>query len=271
MEFALYPLTTVYGGNLFYSLERAAEVLELYNRWIDTLPDEMTSAVAFMNFPPLPAVPESLRGRSFISVRGCYCGDPAVEGEELLEPWREFGEPQVDTFRVMPFREMDVISMNPVDPIAAYTHVELLGELSPRSINKLVELAGVGSESPLVTLELRQLGGALSRPPADLSPIGRRDSRFIMYGLGFSPTPDATPEVAQRLQEHLAYVAEEMRPYETGATFVNFLVLGDWDLERTRASYSPEDWERLVELKDRYDPNNLLRFNRNIPPSSGCK
>jgi hypothetical protein len=268
MEFALYPLRTVYGGNLFYSLERAAEVLELYNRWIDTLPDEMTTAVAFMNFPPRPQVPEPLRGRSFISVRGCYCGDPPDVGEELLRPWREFGEPLVDMFRVMPFREMDVISMNPVDPIAAYTHVELLGELSPESIDKLVELAGVGSESPLVTLELRQLGGALARPPADLSPIGRRDSWFIMYGLGFSPTLDATPEVAQRLQEHLAYVAEEMRPYETGATFVNFLVLGDWNLERTRASYSLEEWERLVELKDRYDPNNLFRFNRNIPPTS---
>jgi FAD/FMN-containing dehydrogenase len=85
-----------------------------------------------------------------------------------------------------------------------------------------------------------------------------------MYGIGISPTP----EVAQRLQEHLAHLADEMRPYETGATFVNFLVLGDWNLERTRASYSPEDWERLVELKDRYDPNNLFRFNRNIPPSS---
>jgi Berberine and berberine like len=268
MEFALYPLTTVYGGNLFYSLERAGEVLELYNRWIDTLPDEMTTAVAFMNFPPLPAVPEPLRSEQFISVRGCYCGDPAVEGEELLRPWREFGEPLVDTFRVMPFREMDMISMNPVDPIGAYTRVELLGELSQESINKLVELAGVESKSPLVTLELRQLGGALARPPADLSPIGRRDSRFIMYGLGVSPTPDATPEVAQRLREHLAYVAEEMRPYETGVTVVNFLVVGDWNLERTPASYSPEDWERLVELKDRYDPNNLFRFNRNIPPSS---
>jgi len=268
MEFALYPLTTVYGGNLFYSLEQAAEVLDLYDQWVDTLLDEMTTAVAFMNFPPRPAVPEPLRGRSFISVRGCYCGDPVEEGEELLKPWREFGEPQVDMFKVMPYREMDMISMNPVDPIGAYTHVELLGELSPESIDKLVELAGAEAESPLVTLELRQLGGALARPPADLSPVGRRDSRYVMYGLGFSPNPEATPEVAQRLREHLAYVAEEMRPYETGATFVNFLVVGDWDLERTRASYSPEDWERLVELKDRYDPHNLFRFNRNIPPSS---
>ncbi|HSK84781.1 MAG TPA: BBE domain-containing protein [Rubrobacter sp.] len=59
-----------------------------------------------------------------------------------------------------------------------------------------------------------------------------------------------------------------MRLYETGATFVNFLVLGDWIPERTHASYSPEDWEPLVELKDRYDPNNLFRFNPNIPPTS---
>jgi len=59
-----------------------------------------------------------------------------------------------------------------------------------------------------------------------------------MYGLGFSPTREAKPEMAQRLQEHLAYVAQEMRPYETGATLVNIRVLGAWNLERTRASYS---------------------------------
>jgi hypothetical protein len=271
MEFALYPLTAVFGGNLFYPLERTAEVLDLYNRWVETLPDEMTTAVAFMNFPPLPEIPEPLRGKSFISVRGCYCGEPLEAGEELLRPWREFGEPLVDTFGVMPYREMDMISMDPPDPLAIYTHVELLGELSPESINKLVELAGVESESPLIMLELRQLGGALARPPADLSPIGRRDSRFIMFGLGISPTPEATPEVAQRLQGHLARVAEEMRPYQTGATYVNFLGLGDWTPGRTQTSYSPEDWERLVELKDRYDPTNLFRFNRNIPSSTAAR
>jgi hypothetical protein len=271
MEFALYPLTTVFGGNLFYPLERTSEVLDLYSRWVETLPDEMTTAIAFMNFPPMPELPEPLRGGSFVSVRGCYCGDPVEAGEELLRPWREFGEPEVDTFGVMPYRQMDMISMDPVDPIGAYTHVELLGDLSSEAIEKLVQLAGVESESPLVMLELRQLGGALARPPADLSPIGRRDSKFIMFGLGISPTPEPTPEVAQRVQEHLAYVAEEMRPYQTGATYVNFLDFGDWTPERTRASYSPEDWERLVELKDRYDPHNLFRFNRNIPSTSAAR
>jgi hypothetical protein len=209
-------------------------------------------------------IPEPLRGGSFIAVRGCYCGDPAEAGEELLRPWREFGEPPVDTFRAMPYREMDMISMDPVAPIGAYTHHEMLYELSPETMNKLVEVAGAGSNSPLILLELRQLGGALTRPPADLSPIGRRDSQFIMTGVGATPTP----EVAQLVQAHLAYVAEAMRPYETGATYANFLELDGASPDRVRAAYSPEDWERLVELKDRYDPENLFRFNRNIPPSS---
>src|ERR671916_176263 len=133
LEFDLYPLTSVYGGNLFYPMERAPEVLGLFSRWVETLPDEMTAAVTFLNFPPIPMIPEPFRGSSFISVRGCYCGEPPEEGEELLRPWRDFGEPVVDTFRVMPYGEMDMISMDPVDPIGAYTHVEMLGDLTPEA------------------------------------------------------------------------------------------------------------------------------------------
>jgi hypothetical protein len=221
----------------------------------------MTTAVAFMNFPPLPEIPEALRGESVISVRGCYCGEPPEAGEELLRPWREFGDPQVDMFGVMPYQQMDMISMEPPDPLGVYTHVELLGDLTPESVDALVELAGAGSNSPLIMLELRHLGGALARPPADLSPMGRRDSKFIMFGVGATPTP----EVAQLVQANLARLAEEMRPYETGATSLNFLDLDGASPERVRAAYSSEDWERLVELKDRYDPHNLFRFNRNIP------
>ena len=123
LEFDLYPLTTVYGGNLFYPVEQVPEVLDLFSRWVETLPDEMTAAVTFLNLPPIPEIPEPLRSDSFISVRGCYCGESPQEGEELLRPWREFGGPVVDTFRVMSYREMDMISMDPVDPIGAYTHV----------------------------------------------------------------------------------------------------------------------------------------------------
>ena len=265
LEFALYPITHVFGGNLFYPVERAEEVLELYSRWAKELPEEVTSAVTFLNVPPIPDVPEPLRGRSVIAVRFCYTGENLAEkGEEMLAPWREFGEPVMDTFGVMPYEAMDMISMDPVDPLGAYGHTEMVRDLSEEARRTLVDLAGADSDTPLLLLELRQLGGALSRPPADLNPMGRSDAAYVMNGIGAT----FTPEMAQAVQAYLAHVAEAIKPHATGATYVNFMELDGASPERVKAAYSAEDWGRLVELKDRRDPGNLFRFNRNIPPSS---
>ena len=265
LEFSLYPLSTVYGGGIYYPVEKAPEVLDLYARWVSELPDEMTTSITFLNFPPLPALPEALRGNSVISVRACYCGDPPEVGEKLIRPVREeLGEPVMDGFRTMPCGEMDSISMDPTDPVGAYGHVELLGDLSPDTIATLVEVAGANSNTPLTSLELRELGGALALTSSDLSPLGHAGSKFIMNGIGMTPTPEA----AKKVQSYLAYVAESARAHETGATYVNFLELDGATPERVKAAYSTEDWKRLVSLKDRYDPHNTFRFNRNIPPSS---
>jgi FAD/FMN-containing dehydrogenase len=264
LEFELYPLTTVYGGNVFYPVEKAAEVLDVYARWSAGLPDEMTTGVAFLNIPPLPFLPEPLQGKSVITVRGCYSGERPEDGEQLFRAVREgFGEPIMDTFGVMPYAAMDAISMDPVDPMGAVQHSEMLSDLSPEAIAALVEVAGAGSGSPLIMLELRQLGGALSRTPDVLSPMGRGDARFIMNGVGAT----FTPEMAEGVKAHLARVVEATRPYQTGDTYVNFMELDGASADRVRAAYPPEDWERLVALKDRYDAQNVFRFNRNIAPS----
>jgi len=265
LEFALYPITEVFGGSLFYPVETAGEALELYSRWSEELSEEVTSAITFLNVPPLPEIPEPIRGGSFIVMRFCYTGeDLEGRGEELLKPWREtFGEPVFDTFGVMPSTMMDMISMDPVDPIGAYGHSEMLNDLSPETIETLVNVAGKDSNSPLIMLELRQLGGALSRPPADLNPMGRSDSRFILNGIGAT----FSPEMAQAVQAYLAYVAEAVKPHTSGAQYVNFMDLDGATPERVHAAYSPDDWTRLVALKDKYDPNNTFRFNRNVPPS----
>ena len=265
LEFELYPLTTVYGGDVFYPVEKAAEVLDLYARWSAGLPEEMSTGVAFLNIPPLPFLPEPLQGKSVIAVRGCYSGEKPEDGEELFRPVREgFGEPIMDTFGVMPYAAMDSISMDPVDPMGASQHAEMLRELSPEAIAALVEVAGAGSGSPLIMLEIRQLGGALARTPGALNTMGRGEAGFIMNGVGAT----FTPEMAEGVKAHLARVAEATRPYQTGDTYVNFMELGGASADRVRAAYPPEDWERLVSLKDRYDPKNVFRFNRNIPPTS---
>jgi FAD/FMN-containing dehydrogenase len=264
LEFDLYPIGTLYGGNLIYPVEKAKEVLDAYARWSAALPDEMSTGVAFLNVPPLPALPELLRGKSVITVRGCYCGESPGDGEELVRPMREeLGEPIMDTFGMMPYAAMDSISMDPVDPMGARQQSEMLSDLSPEAIEALVEVAGAGSGSPLIMLEIRQLGGALERTADRLSTMGKGGSKFIMNGVG----PAFTPEMAEGVVAYLARVTEATRPFQTGDTYVNFMELGGASAERVKAAYAPEDLERLVALKDRYDPQNVFRFNRNIAPS----
>ena len=138
-------------------------------------------------------------------------------------------------------------------------------DLSPETRETLVELGG--ADSPLILLEIRHLGGALLRPPADLNPMGRSDSKFILNGIWAT----FSPEMAQAVGAYLAYVAEAVKTHASGAQYVNFMDLDGATPERVRAAYSPEDWERLVALKDMYDPTNLFRFNRNIPPSPAAR
>ncbi|HET7270042.1 MAG TPA: FAD-binding oxidoreductase, partial [Rubrobacter sp.] len=185
LVFDLHPLTSVYGGNVFYPVEKADEVLARYASWSADLSDETTTGIAFLNIPPLPFVPEPLRGKSVITVRGCYCGESPEAGEEVFRPVREgLGEPIMDTFGVMPYAAMDAISMDPVDPMGAVQYSELLQDLTPEAIDTLIEVAGEGSGSPLIMLELRQLGGALWGKPEDLNLMGSGDSKFIMNGIG---------------------------------------------------------------------------------------
>jgi FAD/FMN-containing dehydrogenase len=261
LEFRLYPLATAYGGSVFYPVERAREVLSAYARWSGGLPDEMTTAFAFMNIPPLPRLPEPLRGRSVVVVKGAYSGEKPGDGEEMFRSVREgFGEPIIDTFGQMPVAQMDRISMDPADPLGVIQHAEMLSDLSPGIVDALVRIAGAGSGSPLIILEIRQLGGALSRAPEQPNLLG--SGRFSMNAIGAT----FTPEMAEGVRERIARLVEETRPYQTGRTFLNFME-EDPSGDRVRAAYAPEDWERLVALKDEHDPHNVFRFNRNIPPS----
>ncbi|MBA2713656.1 MAG: NAD(P)H-binding protein, partial [Rubrobacteraceae bacterium] len=172
------------------------------------------------------------------------------------------GEPIIDTFREMPVAEMDEISMDPVDPLGVIQRAELLSDLSPEAIDALLRVAGAGSGSPLAILEIRQLGGALSRTAGSLSPMGSGEARFSMNAIGAT----FTPEMAEAVKARIALLVEATRPYQTGETFLNFMEENPTG-DRVSAAYPPEDWERLVDLKAEHDPHNLFRFNRNIPPS----
>ena len=264
LEFALHPVRDVYAGNLYYPLDRARDLLQFFDEWSRSAPPELTSAVTFRSFPPLPAVPEPLRGRSLVALRGCYCGDIA-DGRALIQQARAvLGPAAVDTFAVMPAAGLAAISMDPVDPLGAMSHSELLPTITPDVIDALVDLAGPESGSPLVMLEVRQLGGALPGPATALSPMAHTQAGFSVNAIGITPTP----ERAAAVEAHLARIEKRIGALATGDTYVNFLDLEGATEKRVRAAYSAADWRRLVGLKDRYDPSNLFRFNRNIPGSA---
>ncbi len=265
LEFALHPVRTVYAGNLYYPLSRAADVCGFVADWSrpgsSAVPPELTAAVTFRFFPPLPTVPEPLRGQSLVALRGCFCGDPAA-GAALIDQARAaLGPALVDSFTTMPAAALASVSMDPVDPLPSLNHTELVRELTADAITALVELAGPDSGSPLVMLELRTLGAALAGPDDALSPIAHSDAAFSLNAIGITPDAERTAAV----RTHLDKVRTRMAPFATGHTYVNFLDLDGATPERVRAAYSDRDWRRLVELKSRYDPRNLFRFNRNIP------
>lgn len=265
LEFALHPVRTVYAGNLYYSLSRAADMATFVADWgrsgSNALPPEWTAALTFRYFPPLPAVPEALRGQSFVALRGCFCGDPSA-GAALIDQARSaLGPAMIDTFTTMPAAALASVSMDPVDPLPGLWHTELIRDLTPQAISALVDLAGPDSGSPLVMLELRQLGAALAGPADALSPMAHTSAAYSLNAIGI--TPDAARTAAVRT--HLEKVRIRMAPFATGETYLNFLDLEAATPDRIRAAYSDQDWRRLLELKARYDPRNLFRFNRNIP------
>jgi FAD binding domain-containing protein/berberine-like enzyme len=263
LEFELHPVEEVYGGNLYYPLDRARELLTFFAQWSVDLPVELTCAATFRSFPNLPVVPHPLRGGSFVAIRGAFCGDPC-EGETLLDQARAvLGPPVVDTFARMPVSQMGRISMDPVDPLGAAGATELVRELTPELVDTLVRLAGPESQSPLVMLELRTLGGALGGSPDSLSPMAHTAAAYTLNAVGLTSGPGQ----AEAVRTHLRRLQAAVRTQATGETYLNFLDLDGATPERVRAAYSRADWSRLVGLKDRYDPDNVFRFNRNVPPS----
>ena len=167
-----------------------------------------------------------------MAIRGAYCGDPR-DGRRLVdEARRALGTAAVDTFVRMHVPAMAAISMDPLQPIGALGHSELLRDLSPGLVDTLVELGGPGS--PLVMLELRQLGGALAGPVGALSPMAHTGASYSLNGIGLTPTPDH----AVALRAHLRELASAVRPYATGDTYLNFLDLNSATPQRVRAAYS---------------------------------
>ena len=256
IEFAVYPVEELYAGAMFFPFERSAEVLHTWAELSPTLPDELMSWAKLMQFPDIPDVPEPVRGRSFAIVMAAFLGSES-EGQALLRPLRDLG-PVMDTFAVVPPAELGDLAMDPNDPLPIASTTSLLDELPSAAVDELVSVAGPGSGSPLVMVELRQMGGALGRRSPDAGARATLAGEFVMFALGV-PTDE---ESAASTKKYLDAVDRAVSPYRAG-DYPNFVE----KQADARGFFDDDTWARLRQVKALYDPTDLLKGNFHIPPA----
>jgi FAD binding domain/Berberine and berberine like len=258
VEFKLYPIPEVYAGVLFFPWERSSEVLHAWHAWTPTVPEEVTSVGRILQFPEFPDIPEPLRGGKFVVVEATVIGNEQ-EGAELLRPLRELG-PAMDTFAMVPPVGIAELHMDPPDPVPYTGEGMMLGELSDATIDAFVAAAGPESGSPLVSAEIRHLGGALHRSAPHHGALATFDASFLTFGLGL--VLDEDTYAASRVQ--LEVLRAALAPTDTGRQYLNFT---EEETDPARF-YTPEAYRRLRAVKAEVDPDNLFRANHPIPAGS---
>ena len=256
LELELFPVRELYAGVLFWPQERAVEVLEAWSTWTADLPDEMTSLGRLLNVPPLEQIPEPVRGRSFVVVEAAWLGD-AGSGSDLLAPLRELG-PEMDTFAMIPPPGLAALHMDPPEPVPGAADGMLLDDFPAEAVAALAVSAGPGTNSPLLSIEVRHLGGAAGRTDPQHGALAAIDASYVLFAVGMAATPDMKELVVQSLND----VQGGLEPWDAGR-FMNFT---ERPVETSRM-FSEETYRRLRAVKSKYDPDNVIQANHEIPPS----
>jgi FAD/FMN-containing dehydrogenase len=251
---------TVTAGVVFYPGDRAGEILRFYRNFADEAPDELTTVVNLLTAPPAPFLPEEWHGEQLVAVIGMHCGS-LEDGEKAVRPLRELGDPVADLMGPLPYAAMQGL----IDPLwgrgaHSYMKAGWLGGLDDAAIDTLVRYHR-DVTSPKTEIHVHQMGGAVARVPAAATAVGDRSAPFLLNIIASTFTADGYDSAVTWAQQlHAA-----MTPSLTGSSYINFLSAeGD---DRVRAAYGT-NYDRLVALKDAYDPTNLFRLNQNIRPSA---
>jgi Berberine and berberine like len=248
-EFRLHPVGPMLAGRLVYPFAQAKEVFNVFHEICHTAPDEFTGTCGLRTSPD---------GAPVAAITLCYNG-PIDMGEAVVEPLRRVGPPVGDFVRPMTYLEVQSL-IDPLFPpgLCQYWKSNFLQELSEEAIDTIIDhFASVSS--PLTLVLLDQLGGAVDRVGAEETAFGYREAAhdFLITSLWRDP---------RESERHILWTRElweAMQPFSTDLTYVNYLDEG----RPGSAAYSAAKYERLVALKNRYDPTNLFRLNVNIQPT----
>jgi FAD/FMN-containing dehydrogenase len=251
----LVPVSEAYAGALLFSPELTADGIRAYRDWTANAPEETGSTVRMFNLPPVPDIPEPLRGKKWLAIVAAYLGSKE-EGEEAIAPLRAIGEPVVDSFDQIPAPGLTRIAMDPEPPVPSLGHHRVLKELPEDAIAAFVNVAGPESGAPLLVAELRHLGGALRRPAENGGALDKLDGEFVMYGVGVLMDPGLRGPIDGALDD----LAAAVDPWAAEGGYFNYAER-PCDVD---AILPAETSKRLAQVKRRWDPDERILANHSV-------
>jgi FAD/FMN-containing dehydrogenase len=262
LEYRLHPVGEIYGGPIFYPVDRAAEVMRFYREFIAEAPEELGAFFAFQIAPPLPFIPEQRHGETMCLVVTCWAG-PTEEGERAVAPLLEAAPVMAQHVGAMPYPALNS-AFDALLPsgLQHYWKADFVSELSDEAIAAHVEH---GPRVPCVesAMHLYPIDGACHRVASDDTAFAYRDARFACVIAGMWPDPADNERYTSWVRNYW----KAIHPHSEPGGYVNFMA-GD-DQDRIRDNYRG-NYGRLAEVKGRYDPENLFRMNQNIEPAQGA-
>jgi hypothetical protein len=217
----------------------------------------VTSIARRLNLPPIPEIPEHVRGRALVVVEATFLTDEAA-ASELLAPLRALG-PELDTFATMPASELHHLHMDPEHPVPGSGDGMMLAELAPETVEAFAGAVGPGS--PLLFAEIRHLGGRIAVASPENGALASFEAPFLVFGVGIAPTPAAVAAVDGAVD----VLKSALAPWAARQRYLNFAERVE---DNARGFYTPAAYRRLREVKAQVDPANLFRSNHEIPPAA---
>ncbi|MFD2093068.1 FAD-binding oxidoreductase [Blastococcus deserti] len=249
MEFEVFPLATVVAGHLSWDWTAVERVLPAWVAWCADAPEEATTSFRLLDVPVDDAIPAELRGRRIAMIDGAVLGDDAG-AREVLAPLRAL-RPEFDTVARVPAASLVRLHLEPEGPTPAYASSTLISGLPDAAVARVVEAVGPGSGTRLAAAELRQLGGALSRPEPDGGALSALDGQFLALGLGLGGGND---DEWDRQRADAARFLSAVEPWASGRQYLPMLD----ERTDTRKVFPPGVHARLSAVRRAADPGGLF-------------
>jgi FAD/FMN-containing dehydrogenase len=251
IEMRLFEVPDVYAGQMVWEIADYERVLRVWNDWAPTAPDEVSTSLRAMRFPPIPDVPEHLRGRQLVILDGGILADDD-RAAEILAPFRALG-PQVDTWQRQSPAGLVRMHGDPEGPTPATGCGTLVNRLTENDLTAFVAAVGPTADTTVLMAELRQLGGALARVPEGAGAMATMRGEYAAYFVTIAPTPEAVEHGRAATLRMLAALAGA----ESGGQYLN---LAERPVDPSGA-FAPEDWARLLQVRRRVDPAGMFLGN----------